>query len=283
MSRLRAVYNCGSKTHSRPKGLAMNSKISKVFLTNDDGYDAPGLLAAWEAVERVWPGRGVVIAPNQCFSAKSHATTTHPDSPLEVHDLVHPEMKGVVIKGYPADCVRVGLKGLDFGHGDRPLLIAGINPGGNLGIDIYYSGTVAAAREAAALGCSAVALSAYKQKEVEFDWVTLSEWASEVLRILKGRLELDPPTLWNVNLAGLPKGSAMPEIQFVPASIDPLAVAFTREPSNERPSLTYSGCYQDRPRHPGTDVEVVLSGGIAVTPLRLDVTDESLLDTFRSN
>ncbi len=254
--------------------------INKVLLTNDDGYDFPGLLASWEAVERLWPGAAHIVAPGQCFSAKSHATTTHPDSPLIVRDLDHPRMAGVIVEGYPADCVRVGLKGLGPREKDRPLWISGINPGGNLGIDIYYSGTVAAAREAVALGCSAVALSVYKQKKIEIDWESITLWVIEVLRVLKPRLEEDEPTLWNVNMAGLEKGTSMPEIQFVPASTDPLEIAFSRAQSNDQTELTYCGCYQDRPRKPGTDVDIVLSGGIAVTPLRLDVTDESLLDTL---
>ncbi|MCA9428260.1 MAG: 5'/3'-nucleotidase SurE [Candidatus Omnitrophica bacterium] len=255
--------------------------ITQVYLTNDDGFDAPGLLASWEAVEIVWPNLARVVAPHQCFSAKSHATTTHPDSLLEVRDLEHPTMKGVIVEGYPADCVRVGCRGLEEAREGRPLWVAGINPGGNLGIDIYYSGTVAAAREAAALGCPAVSLSVYKQKRVDIDWESVTQWAVEVLRVLKPRLEESPSTLWNVNMAGLDKGSAMPEIQFVPASTDPLDVAFTQNENNGTRRFTYSGCYQDRPRKRGTDVDVVLSGGIAVTPMRLDVTDESLLDTLR--
>ena len=256
--------------------------IDQVFLTNDDGYDAPGLLASWNAVVRVWPNLARVVAPNQCFSAKSHATTTHPDSPLRVRDLNHPEMEGVIVEGYPADCVRVGCAALNGGKDEKTLWVAGINPGGNLGIDIYYSGTVAAAREAVALGCPAVALSVYKQRGIDIDWETITDWATVILSKLKPDLEEGIPALWNVNMAGLPKGEAMPEIQFVPASIDPLEISFRQNTNNGARDFTYSGCYQDRPKKKGTDVEVVLSGGIAVTPLRLDVTDEALLDTPRS-
>lgn len=255
--------------------------MTRILLTNDDGYDAPGLYAAWQAVEAVWPGCGVVIAPDRCHSAKSHATTTHPESPLVVEPLDHPAMRGCVIGGYPADCARVGLRGLDLPEAERTILVSGVNPGGNLGIDVYYSGTVAAAREAAALGVSAVALSAYIRRENPIDWETIADWAAVVLRTLKERLESEPTTLWNVNMAALPKGEAMPPISYVPVSTDPLAVSFRREEEDGRSAYVYTGPYQNRPKRAGTDVETVLSGGIAVSPLRLDATDETLLDTLR--
>ena len=253
----------------------------RLLLTNDDGFDAPGLEASWNAAEKVWPGCSTVIAPHECFSAKSHATTTHPEQPLQVRDLVHNSMKGHIIEGFPADCVRVGLKGLELDKGQKTILISGINPGGNLGMDIYYSGTVAAAREAVALGYSAVAVSVYMRKEIPMHWPTLTDWTSEVFRSLKDRLEGDTPTFWNVNMAALPEGTPMPRIRFVPASTDPLAVRFTQKEPNDTRSFRYSGSYQDRPQKPDTDVNIVFSGGIAVTPLRLDVTDQSLLDTLR--
>lgn len=249
-----------------------------ILLTNDDGYDAPGLKALWECA--VAFGDCQVAAPATPWSVRSHATTVDPKAPIKVSPLALDGMRGVVVDGYPADCTRVGLLGIDLFQGKRPLVLAGINGGANVGVDAFYSGTLAAAREAVALGCSAIALSLLTSKELIHDWDRTSRWAKKVLEWLIPLALENTPTLWNVNLPCRPNPPDAPEIRIVPMSTDPLAVAF--KPHNGDPRvLAYSGPYYDRHARPGTDVEALFSGAITVTPMSLDHTHHGLLESTR--
>ena len=128
----------------------------RFLLTNDDGIDAPGLAA----LERVVPngGRPLIVAPSREQSGMSHAVTTHAPLILEAAG-----ERRWAVDGAPADCVRVALH--RFG-GEVDCVLAGINSGGNLGSDVFYSGTVAAAREAALRGLPAVAVSHYRNRKL---------------------------------------------------------------------------------------------------------------------
>jgi len=145
----------------------------KILLTNDDGVRAPGIIALYDALadprgifggpiaEVVWP-----IAPLTVQSATSHGVTFH--TPLMIEDADVPlegdaVMPGLAVDGRPADCVKLALTNLwpeRFGEGDRPdVVISGMNAGANVGVNVIYSGTVAAAIEAAFLGVPSIAVS----------------------------------------------------------------------------------------------------------------------------
>src|SRR5262245_15532886 len=131
----------------------------RMLLTNDDGIEADGLRALLEAARPF--GDAVVAAPAGPQSGVSHAVTTGA--------AVRAEPRGpgrFAVAGSPADCVRVALSRL---APDAGWVLSGINHGGNLGADVYYSGTVAAAREAALHGWPAVALSHYRRRGMPFD------------------------------------------------------------------------------------------------------------------
>lgn len=248
------------------------------MLTNDDGYEAEGLAVLWEAATSIWGDRVRVAAPRVGHSQKSHATKTGPKNPIEVGTLHGDPMRGVVVDGYPADCVRIALKGLDLFDGKRPLVLSGVNQGGNAGVDIFYSGTLAAAREAAFFGCPAVALSQLKYRDVPVDWRRTRQWTEMVLRRLENLLEADNPVLWNVNFPA-PSGS-MPPLRVVPMSTDPLAVSFERSDGPDDSTYSYNGPYFDRPAAQGTDVAELFGGSITLTPLGLDLTLRDYLDRF---
>ena len=132
----------------------------KLLLTNDDGIEAPGLAALAEAAAGF--GEIAVAAPLHAHSGCSHRVTT--DGPLVV-DLRADHRAAV--SGTPADCVRVALHRY---YPNFDWLLAGINAGGNLGADVYLSGTVAAVREAALHGRPGIAFSCYKRRELDYDW-----------------------------------------------------------------------------------------------------------------
>jgi 5'-nucleotidase len=226
----------------------------KLLLTNDDGIDAPGLQALSQAAAEL--GEVVVGAPMAALSGCSHQVTT--DDPIRV------EIRGpnrFAVDGTPADCVRVALHRLSP---DAAWVLSGINHGGNLGADVYYSGTVAAVREAVLHGWPGVALSQYRKRGMEYDWQTSASWAVEVLRQL---LATKPPpgAFYNVNLPHLPPDSPMPEIVFCPLDSTPLPLSFRHESD----LLHYNGDYHQRRRQPGADVDVCFSGKIAVTKICL--------------
>src|SRR6185369_980597 len=160
----------------------------RILLTNDDGIDAPGLRALHQAAAPL--GEPWVIAPCDAHSGCSHRVTTD--------DLLHVDRREpgwIAVTGTPADCVRVAL------HGVAPRVdwvLAGINAGGNLGADVWHSGTVAAVREAALHGRPGIAVSHYRRKGFDFDWERAAAWALPVLRDLMDR-PWQPGTFWNVN------------------------------------------------------------------------------------
>jgi 5'-nucleotidase len=226
----------------------------RFLLTNDDGIDAPGL----EALERALTSLGsrMTVAPLEHLSGCSHQVTTR--RPLELKKL---NDRRHSIDGTPVDCTRVGLVHLAE---EMDWVVAGINLGGNLGADVYMSGTVAAVREAALLGKPGIAISQYRRSRTPVNWEVAARWAQEVVRQLVTPLPA-PGTFWNVNLPHCDETDRMPEIVFCPLDPNPMPVHFVADEGK----LHYRGVYQDRPQHDGCDVQVCFSGQISVTELSL--------------
>ena len=225
----------------------------KILLTNDDGVLAPGV----EALRRVAEGLGtcVVFAPSEAVSGCSHATTT--DRPFGVEQL---DPGRYSVSGTPADCVRVAIHGLN-----PPLdwVLSGINNGGNLGVDVYHSGTVAAVREAAIHGIPGIAVSQYHDRPLlAYDWERAVEWSRPLVAGLIAR-SAEPGTFWNINLPCPEPGAPRPEVVFCPLDPSPLPLSFVADEG----SVRYNGRYRERPRIPGCDVDVCFGGRIAVTQI----------------
>ncbi len=230
----------------------LSGATKTLLLTNDDGVDAPGLGALFAAVEGM--GAPVVVAPFGPYSACSHTVTYH--KPLTIAPRGESRY---AVEGAPADCVRLArfvlAPGFDW-------VLSGINAGGNLGTDVHYSGTAAAAREAALLGRPGIAVSQYIARGRQVDWARSSRWAAGVIRILLDR-EWMPGTFWNVNLPHPGPDAPEPEICECPLDPSPLPVAYRLE--DEGRVAHYVGDYQSRARLPGHDVEVCFGGRIALT------------------
>jgi 5'-nucleotidase len=225
----------------------------KLLLTNDDGIDAPGLAALLAAARPL--GEPVIVAPTGAHSGCSHRVTT--DGPIRVES----RPAGFAVAGTPADCVRLALHDI---APDAAWVLAGINAGGNLGADVYHSGTVAAAREAVLHGVPGIALSHYRKRGLEIDWARAAAWAAPVLRELTGR-PWRPGLLWNVNLPHPGPGAPDPEVVFCPLDPAPLPLTFRRDGD----LWHYAGDYHNRRRAPGADVDVCFRGRIAVTAMQL--------------
>lgn len=238
----------------------------KLLLTNDDGIDAPGLEVLERAV-REW-GDTVVVAPAEGRSGIGHQLTT--DRPIPVEQQ---ESRRYSVGGTPADCVRLGLTEI---VPDASWVLAGVNRGANLGADVYTSGTVAAAREGALLGCRALAISQYIAKGLELNWEAVFRRAALVLpRLLAA--ELSRGEYWNANMPHLPEDgeereAGEAETVVCPLDTRPLGVAYRKEDG----AFIYQAEYRKRPRQPGRDVDVCLGGRISVTRLVLDIAGSAV-------
>jgi 5'-nucleotidase len=228
-------------------------KAMRILVTNDDGIDAVGM-SVLETVLSEW-GQTVTVAPEEELSGCSHQVTM--SRPLKLTP-VGP--RRFALDGTPADCVRVGLSQV---APQTDWVVAGINAGGNLGVDVLMSGTVAAVREATLLGVPAIAVSQFRRTKAPVDWQTAQEQAR---RVLVDLLERRPAghEFWNVNLPDTVDTDGDPEVVFCPS--DPKHLLFHYEETPE--GLLYRGSYQARARTPGADVDVCFSGKIAVSLIR---------------
>ena len=222
----------------------------KLLLINDDGIHAPGLAALERAAASL--GERLVVAPDRHLSGCGHQATTH--RPLT---LTHLGGQRHMLDGMPADCTRVGVRIL---APDVDWVLAGINEGGNLGADVYLSGTVSAVREAALLGKPGIAVSQYIKRAMPVDWEQAAAWTTRVVDEILSRT-VQPGTYWNVNLPHLETGSPMPAMVDCPLDGNPLPVRYETIDGK----LHYRGNYHERARDTGSDVDTCFSGRIAVT------------------
>ena len=242
----------------------------RILLSNDDGISAPGLRALAEGLA-VW-GEVTVVAPDRERSAAGHSLTLN--RPLRASRVGR---HWYSVDGTPSDCVALALTGLLPRRPD--LVVAGINEGANLGDDVTYSGTVAAAAEATLGGCPAFAVSLATDGEGRH-LETAAQYALVVARAVAAR-GLPPGTLLNVNVPNLPPDRLR-------------GVAITRqgrrsysetivEKVDPRGKIYYwigGGAPRWEPGE-GTDYEAVRAGAVSVTPLHLDLTNYTALETLR--
>lgn len=227
----------------------------KLVLTNDDGYDAPGLAALVEAARRL--GEVIVLAPKTAQSGVGHQVSMK--TPLRIESAAAPNH--FMVHGAPADCTRLALKEI---APDARWVLAGINLGANLGSDVYQSGTVAAAREAAILGKKSLSISQYIAPEWRVDWDAAVRQLSAVLPMVM-KAPLGTGCFWNINLPS-PITTASPiKWQYCPLDKHPHKYRFRRDGD----LYYYEGVIHDRPRAAGSDVDVCFSGHISITHLEI--------------
>ena len=226
----------------------------KIVITNDDGYGEPGLQALLEAARTM--GEVIVVAPKEPQSFVSHRVTVK--EPLRVD---HLENNHHIVYGSPADCTRLALK--NFAP-DADWVFSGINPGANLGNDVYQSGTVAAAREAAILGVRAMAVSQYVAPGRTINWEVARNHTARMLAVLMKK-KIAPGQFWNMNLPSPLDGDTAVGYRLCPRDRHAHTYRFTDEGSHYH----YTGIIHDRPRTAGSDVDVCFGGQIAVTLMNI--------------
>jgi 5'/3'-nucleotidase len=254
----------------------------RILLTNDDGIDAPGLNALYLAIKDL--GEVHVVAPETVQSATSHAVTFH--RPIRV--IKHPGPGGEGFEGFvgtsvgarPADCVKLAIANLVPQPID--LVISGINAGANIGINVIYSGTVAAAREAAFIGVPAISVSQHvKDWETPIPWQDSARHARDaILRVLDG--PMTPHSVVNINIPRLDDGKEPLGMKAAPISTSSMVDQYEITPADDG-SFSYRACsaMTFNQREPNTDVAAIFEGYISITPLEHDVTDTRQMPRWR--
>ena len=232
----------------------------RILISNDDGVNAPGLAALHSALADF--AECEVIAPDQDKSGASSSLTL--DRPL------HPQRLSngfISLNGTPADCVHLGLNGLLAQSPD--MVVSGINLGANLGDDVLYSGTVAAALEGRFLERPAFAFSLLSRLP---DNLPTAAWFARKLVEAQDRLSLPARTVLNINVPNLPldhiRGVQLTRLGHRARAAAPVKVVNPRG----KEGYWISGAGDAEDGGPGTDFHAVMQGYISVTPLQLDRT-----------
>lgn len=245
----------------------------RILVTNDDGILAPGLKAL-ERVARNFSKDVWVVAPETEQSAASHSLTLH--RPLALRRM---SARRWAVNGTPTDCVYLALHKVMDGK-PPDLVLSGVNRGGNIGEDVTYSGTIAAAMEATLLGVPAVALSQLYENGGRIRWKTAEHWGVKTVRALL-RQGWPDNILVNVNFPDLP-ASTVRGIRAGKQGGHAVGDAF--EERVDPRGRTYYWIGQDEVGEQlgerGTDLRAVNDGYVAITPLHLDLTHRPSLKAF---
>ncbi len=244
--------------------------IKRILLSNDDGYTAEGLNYIKSLLEEN-NFEVVVVAPDKEMSATSHALTLH--KPLRIYKR---DKNVYSVEGTPTDCVLAAMKGLCDGKFD--LVISGINHGPNMGEDVLYSGTVAAAYEGVMLGVPSIAISLAKNERTDFSAV---KRIIPSLIYLMDDFPLPPRTIYNINIPDCGEknvkgvkltklGSRIYSDELI-EKIDPRG----------KPYYWIGGSEPTWEEEEGTDFSAVYSGYISITPLHLKFSDEDLIKSYK--
>ncbi|GAB6905398.1 5'-nucleotidase SurE [Desulfosarcina cetonica] len=242
----------------------------RILLTNDDGIHAPGLWALYRALSA--HHRVTVVAPDRERSAVGHGITLHQPIRFET-TRVNGSPESFAVSGTPADCVKLGLAELFDGRPD--LVLSGINPGANVGVNLNYSGTVAAAKEAALAGIPALAVSIKAPGRDHMD--DAARFAEGFARQMLAR-EIPAGTFLNLNFPDMP----LAKIRGVRWSRQGTAVfdqAFEKRRDPRDRVYYWQGCdRQDAYDQPDIDGAALAEQYISITPIKCDMTD---YDTLR--
>jgi 5'-nucleotidase len=256
----------------------------KILLTNDDGIRAPGIISLHNALAGL--GELVVFAPETVQSATSHGITY--TSPLMTQNVeVTEQMSGVAVDGRPADCVKLAMEALweeRFGEGTKPdLTISGMNSGSNVGINIIYSGTVAAAIESAFLGVPSIAVSLHLKNRERTCYDRAATIARNAIdKVLENTL--DPHEVININVPACESHDmSMPEIKVVDMNASSVLGHYDKRVAPDGRTYYWAAGDGMAFTHTaeGSDVEALKQGFVTLTPLDYVLTHTKRMQMWR--
>ena len=232
-----------------------------ILLTNDDGINAPGLLALKQALDPL--GKVTVVAPSRNYSAAGHRKTMH--KPLRIDETqLSDGSRAWVCSGAPSDCVALALLG--FVKEKIEVVVSGINPHPNLGQDVTYSGTVTAALEAVIAGVPGIAVSTEAGSPPNY--APTAQIAARIVQTVAQK-GLPPNTLLNVNVPPQIRGGFRITRQGLRIYRDELV---ERLDPRGRPYYWIGGEWPSGVVEEGTDFWAMEHGHVSITPLQLDLT-----------
>ena len=237
------------------------------LISNDDGIEARGIQVLSDRMREM--GEVIIVAPDRNCSGASNSLTL--DSPIRIRELGDKRFR---VRGTPTDCVHIALTGLL--QNDPDIVISGINSGANLGDDVIYSGTVAAAMEGRFLGLPAIAVSlVFEERPQHF------ETAAEAVALLVNRLRSDPlpaDTILNINVPDLPwheiRGFEVTRLGYRHRA-EPVV---KMDDPRGRPMYWIGPAGSGQDAGPGTDFDAIRRGFISVTPIHVDLTRYQALE-----
>jgi len=233
-----------------------------ILLTNDDGIFAPGLAAIYK--ELVKMGNVTVVAPAVSHSGASHSITY--SRPLVCNKVdINGRFTGFSVQGSPADCVKLAVMQLHDGPVD--LLVAGINNGANAGINVYYSGTVAAAMEGAFLKIPAVAMSLAAEEQMDFE--KAAKYCAEILKKL---MPVRRGDVININIPQLSEGEPK-GVRVVPQSTKGFDEYYIRQKNEQGQTVFQLAGGPHLTEDTPTDITSLIEGFITITALAPGMTD----------
>jgi 5'-nucleotidase len=236
--------------------LAPTLRYMRILIANDDGVYSPGIQAAAEAAAKF--GEVRIVAPSVEQSSMGHAITHA--RPLHIKVARVADFEAYRVDGTPADCVAIGI----HTWGNVDVVLSGINLGLNVGNSMWHSGTLAAAKQAALLGCRGIALSAPSSEEVNY-FASLRKWVDDVLSLL---LHRSNHRLLNVNFPRAPEGMVWTKqsVRQYDGHVFP-----GKDPMGRDHFWVYPIPLE--PADEGSDRWAIEHDLVSITPLRLDLTD----------
>ena len=240
----------------------------RILLTNDDGIRAEGIAALWRAIKDVGDVR--VVAPETVQSASGHGVTLHLPLLTQKVRLIGETFEGIAVDGRPADCVKLALSELTP---DVDYVVSGMNAGANVGVDVFYSGTVAAAVEGAFLGRRAVAVSLHLSDDVATAW----NWAAHVaMRTVRLLIDADlprPGEVVSINVPALSDGEEPAGVKVVRQCVMPWSDSYERRQDPGGRDYYWNTAKFSLLRSEGdVDVVALREKFVTVTPLQFDLT-----------
>lgn len=248
----------------------------RILLTNDDGVYAPGLRALRKELQKL--GDVTVVAPVGEQSAVGHSITLL--TPLITQEVLDEDQKpmGYAVEGRPADCVKLAL--LELLKEPPDLVVSGLNAGSNAGINVLYSGTVAAAIEGSFFQITSIALSLQYTKPKPLDFPAAAHYARRVVEQIL-QYPLSRGSLFNVNIPSLDRGPIR-GIRVARQNVAPYKEKYDRRIDPRGRTYFWTGPDFGCPEpHPDTDETALGEGFITVTPLHFNLTDVVTLEKMK--
>jgi len=249
--------------------------VKRILITNDDGFESPGIEALVRAFKEV--GEVILVAPQEEKSCSSHSITAR--RPLRIKEVEVGGVKGYAVEGTPADTVILALRLFDDGLID--FVISGINRGPNLGFDVFYSGTVAAAMEAAMSGIPSLAVSLVLNNHLNYRLA--AEVALEVFETFEDLLKREKNVVLNLNIPDVPNKESLRGFSITTLG-DRFYLTRVREVESYNPGVREFVLEEEKRETTfpeSSDFQAIWHSRVSITPLRPNLTDFILGEELR--